>query len=321
MNETRYIIKRFVAAFLFLFFISGRLYPVEGEESRSPEMSDSGITSQQKKNGKRNYTLEYWLFGSVPAIVIIWGVSVWEWGTAPKWHVENDGWGMEQDSYTGGADKMGHIWGVYAASRIGSYAFEKCGDSRELSAVKGFLFGQLVGLGIEVGDGFGDTYGFAWGDMLWNLGGGAMGLLLDLYPPLDDLIGFQFEYWPSRDHIDRKDVWFEFTSDVSGQKFVLTLKLAGIPCMRETFLQYFQIDFGYYTRGYWYNPSHYDYKSRHAYIGFSFNLSRVCESVFPEGNLRAASSRFFKYYHPPLEWNPEALDYTFSGKEKIVQNR
>ncbi len=278
-------------------------------------------SSSEQGTVEKNYTLEYWLFGSIPALVVVWGVSVWSWGSSAKWHVENDGWGIEQDSYTGGADKLGHVWGAYAASRMGSYAFEQSGDSKLRAALKGFLFGQCVGLGIEVGDGFGDTYGLAWGDMIWNLGGGLFSLMLDIYPPLDDLLGLQFEYRPSKDHIDRKEKWLEFTSDVSGQKFILALKLRGIPIIGDTFMQYFQVDFGYYTRGYWYNPSHYNYKTRHTYIGFSFNLSRICESFIPASNLKGASSRFFKYYHAPIAYNPEVFDHTLAGKEWIVQNR
>ena len=139
--------------------------------------------------------------------------------------------------------------------------------------------------------------------------------------PLEQLFEFQFEYWPSKDYIARKNQWVEFTSDVAGQKFILGWKMSGMPYIGQTFLKYFQIDFGYYTRGYWYNPSHWDYKSRHAYIGFSIDLATVCDSVFPEGNWRTATSRFFKYYHAPLAYNPDALNYTLPGKEKIIQNR
>ena len=135
---------------------------------------------------KQNNNLDYWLFGCVPVIVLVWGLGAWGWGTASDWHVDNDGWGLEQDSYTGGADKLGHTWGIYTISRIGSFAFEANNDSMVRAAFKGFLFGQLMGLGIEIGDGFGDTYGFAWGDVLWNLGGGIIALAFDLFPSLDN---------------------------------------------------------------------------------------------------------------------------------------
>ncbi|MDY6934849.1 MAG: DUF2279 domain-containing protein [Spirochaetota bacterium] len=277
------------------------------------------ITVQIEEKQKKDYTAEYWLFGSVPALVIAWGIGTWGWGTATKWHFEGDGWGLEQDSYTGGADKWGHTWGIYLISRIGTYTFEWSGDSRTRAAIKGFIYGQFVGLGIEVGDGFGDTYGFAWGDMVWNLGGGLFALLLDLYPPIDNLLGFQMEYWPSEDHRNqKKEKWLEVTSDVSGQKYILALKLSGVPYIKDTFLKYFQIDFGYYTKGYWYNPSVDKYKTRHTYIGFAMNFSRLSESVFPKGGWRRAFSSFLKYYHPPVAYNPDALDNTLAGKTLII---
>ena len=308
--------KRLAAALIIINLFSYNAFPWE-----NVPVPLSGNYAGQPQGIKNDITPEYWLFGSVPALVLVWGLTIWEWGTAPKWHVENDGWGIEQDSYTGGADKIGHTWGIYTVSRIGSYAFEKDGDSREWAAFKGFMFGQFVGLGIEAGDGFGDTYGLSWGDMMWNISGGIFALAFDLYPPLDNLIGFQFEYWPSKDHRERRATWIEFTSDVSGQRFIFALKLGGVPYIGSTFLKYFQIDSGYYTRGYWYNPSHWDCKSRHAYIGFAFNMSSICESVFPDGNWRASMSRFFKYYHAPLSYNPDALDYTLQGRERIAQNR
>jgi hypothetical protein len=313
--------KRTAASIVLFLFLISDLYSQKKIPDSEGATVKPGTDPGQPASILRDNTLEYYFFGSVPALVLAWGFTVWEWGTAPKWHVENDGWGIEQDSYAGGADKVAHTWGVYAVSRMATFVFERDGDSRGWSAFKGFLFGQFVGLGIEAGDGFGDTYGFSWGDMLWNVSGGAMALVFDLYPSVDDLVGFQFEYWPSKDHRARRDKWIEFTSDVSGQKFIFALKLGGIPYAGNTFLKYFQVDFGYYTRGYWYNPSHWDYESRHAYIGFSFNMSTLCESFLPDGKLRFSLSRFFKYYHAPIAYNPDACDYTLPGKVKTVQNR
>lgn len=310
--------KKTINILIIIIFTYCRLY-AQSDSTLDTEGNNGKDNQKSEKNITKDYTAEYWLFGSVPVLVIAWGIGTWGWGTAAKWHFEGDGWGLEQDSYTGGADKLGHTWGVYMLSRVGSYAFEKSGDSRIRAALKGFVFGQFVGLGIEVGDGFGDTYGFAWGDTIWNLGGGIIALLLDIYPTLDDLIGFQMEYWPSKDHRDQSsEKWIEFTSDVSGQKFILALKLSGIPYIKNTLLQYFQIDFGYYTKGYWYNPSNYTYESRHTYIGFTFNLSRLSDKLLPESSLQFAASSFFKYFHPPIAYNPETLDNTLAGKTLIT---
>ncbi|MBN2040577.1 MAG: DUF2279 domain-containing protein [Spirochaetes bacterium] len=303
--------KRLFSVFLFLCLILSNLY---AQEISSPANTDTPAL-------KKSLNFDYWLFGSIPAIIAVWGLCAWGWGSASDWHVDNDGWGLEQNSYTGGADKLGHAWGVYTISRIGSFAFEAEGDSVQRAAFKGFLFGQLTGLGIEVGDGFGDSYGFAWGDMLWNFGGGLMALAFDLYPPLDDLISFQMEYRPSQDHRNQEpEKWIEVTSDVSGQKFIAALKFSGIPRLRDTFFQYFQIDFGYYTRGYWFSDSGYRHKTRHTYIGFAVNLSRVSDQVLPPGCWRKAFSSFFKYYHAPFAYNPDLLDNTLSGRTENELN-
>jgi len=282
-----------------------------------PEQSEQEKETISEPIAKKDYTTEYWLFGSVPVIVTVWGIGTWGWGTA-SWRFKEDGWGLEQKSYTGGADKAGHTWAIYATSRAGSYLFEQSGDSRCRAAFKGFLLGQFAGLGVELGDGFGDSYGFSWGDMVWNLGGGLFALILDIYPPLDELIGFQVEYWPSEDHLNQSEErWIEVTSDVTGQKFLLALKLSGIPYIRDTIFQYFQIDFGFYTRGYWFSDSTYDYRTRHLYIGFALNLSRISEKALPPGGFRGFFSTFFKYYHAPYTaYNPEQLDHTLAGKER-----
>jgi hypothetical protein len=314
--KIRSAIKTFFLILMITLYLSVNLYSEESQPVQKSNNEAGNAAMLQK-----DYTTEYILYGSVPVIILGWGIGAWGWGTASKWHFENDGWGLEQDSYTGGADKISHTFAIYTISRIGSYAFEKSGDTRNWAAFKGFLFGQLMGLGIEIGDGFGDTYGFSWGDMIWNFGGGLMAMALDMYPPLDRLIGFQMEYWPSKDYRSQKpEKWIEFTSDVSGQKFILALKLSGIPYIQETPAKFFQLDFGYYTRGYWYSHSHYSFKTRHAYIGFAFNLSTVSESILPEGSWRNASSALFKYYHPPVGYNPDALDHTFSGKTPTKQD-
>ncbi|MDY6970516.1 MAG: DUF2279 domain-containing protein [Spirochaetota bacterium] len=297
--------KKSISIFMILMIIIFNLY-AEGEKPDALE-----------KTKPQDNTLEYWFYGSVPVVVLLWGIGAWGWGTSKDWQFNDDGWGIEQDSYTGGADKFGHLWGIYLASRIASHTFEKNGNSRNRSALKGFLFSQIVGLGIEIGDGFGDTYGFSWGDMVWNLGGGLFALLMDIYPPLDELLAFQIEYWPSEDHMNQKATKkLEITSDVTGQKFILSLKFRGMPYIRDTIMQYFQIDCGFYTRGYWFSNSTYKYKSRHAYIGFAFNLSRISERIIPAGTWRNGFSSFFKYYHPPFALNPDVLDYTFDGKTK-----
>lgn len=299
--------KRLPAVFFFISIICCNLFAQETITTPGPDETEF----------LKHSSLDYWIFGSVPAIVLAWGLGAWGWGSASKWHFENDGWGIEQDSYTGGADKFGHSWGIYTISRIGSFAFEANGDSPGRAALKGFLFGQFMGLGIEIGDGFGDTYGFAFGDMVWNLAGGIIALAFDLYPNLDDLFGFQIEYWPSKDHLNQeKAKWFEITSDVTGQKFIFSLKFSGIPWIKDTISQFFQIDFGYYTRGYWFPDSSYSYKTRHAYIGFALNLSRISEKVLPPGCWKNSFSRFFKYYHAPAAYNPEILDNTLQGKVK-----
>ena len=312
--------KRILSALILLILFVTALMGQENS-STSTDYTENSKKNENTITAKKDYTTEYWLFGSIPAVVVLWGIGSWGWGTASVWHVDNDGWALEQDSYTGGADKVGHMWGIYAISRMGSYSFEKSGDSRIRGALKGFLFGQLIGLGIEVGDGFGDTYGYAWGDTIWNLGGGLIALLFDLFPPIDNLIGFQIEYWPSEDHINQSEErWIEVTSDVTGQKFIFALKFSGIPYIRNTFFQYFQIDFGFYTRGYWFSNSTYDYKTRHLYIGFAINLGRASERALPRGNWRSAFSTFFKYYHPPIAYNPECWDRTLAGREKNEEN-
>lgn len=312
--------KRFTIFALVITIISlSNAYPQDntGQQQITQTQEDKKTTDENAgTNKKKSYKTEWLMFGSIPVGVLVWGLAIWDWGTA-SFQFEGDGRGLEQDSYTGGADKVSHAWGMYTISRAGSYIFENTGDSRTTAAFKGFLFGQCVGLGIEVGDGFAKTYGFSWGDMAWNFSGGVLALLMDLYPPLDNLIGFQMEYWPSHDYLNQpKYKYIEFTSDVTGQKFMLNLKLGGIPYAGDTVLKYFQIDFGYYTRGYWYHPSTYDYKTRHAYIGFAFNLSKLSEDFIPESGYRTFFSKFFKYYHAPtpLAYNPDAFDYEFAGK-------
>jgi len=118
--------------------------------------------------------------------------NLWWKGEPSPFHVD-----WEHDwRYALGADKLGHAFFPYAASRLLAQSFEWCGYSRATS--------QWIGSGValtyqtytEIRDGFSAAWGFSWGDVGANLVGAAIPILQEGIPSLR-LYQFKTSYHPS----------------------------------------------------------------------------------------------------------------------------
>src|SRR5690606_14776572 len=69
---------------------------------------------------------------------------------------------------------------------------------------------------------------------------------------------------------------FRPLSDYSGQRYVAALKLSGLETTRETPLRFFELQAGYYTRGFSSaEQSDGHTPSRRAFVGVGLNLSEL----------------------------------------------
>ncbi len=221
---------------------------------------------------------------SLSGFITIWGISFWDYGNqTPKMHNEN--W-FKADTKYGGADKMGHLFTAYFCHRGLAYLYEKWG----YNVYEAACFGAISSFGLttlmEIGDSFSDKHGFSYEDMVMNCIGAFTGYCLYLNSDLDDLIDLRVEYVP-------KNIQSDIITDYENMKFLIALKFSGITIFKNTFLEYFELHAGYYTRGYG-NLS--ESNHRNIYLAVGINLSRILETTSNK------ISSFFNYYQMPYSY-------------------
>lgn len=249
--------------------------PEMGRPARSAVGYDAARQTQKRTRA---------LMAAGVGAVALYGATVW-WkeGVSGTFRTTNEGW-FGQDTYTGGADKLGHAFATYAGTRLLTRGFEWAGngadDSLRLAALT--ALGTLTA--VEVMDGFSERYRFSPQDAVVNIAGVGLGVLLEKNPELDRLLDFRLRYWPSADARRLNEV--DPIGDHSGQTYLLIVKAAGVPALRKhEELRYFELALGYGSRGYEPNdgtPS--PDRSRHAYFGVSLNLSEILAATVFRGN-------------------------------------
>jgi Predicted periplasmic lipoprotein (DUF2279) len=215
------------------------------------------------------------------AFITAWGIAKWDYGQRSP-HMQSEGW-FDNDVKEGGADKLGHLWSTYAFSEGLSNLYEGWGYNQEQAATYGALSSFAIMGFMEVGDSF-SNYGFSYEDMLMNTAGSVAGYLMYKYPEFARKVDLRWEYAPA---FDRTDLF----TDYEHTKYLLALQLSGFDRLKDTPLQYLELQLGYYSRGF---ETRRPDRERDIYVGVGVNLARVFE--------KAGCERFckvFHYYQPP----------------------
>lgn len=255
------------------------------------------------------------LFG-VPAVHLVYGFAVWDWGEQKNWRWADERW-YQGDTDSGGADKTGHFFAHYCVTRISYSFFSYTEQSRSRALFYSAFTAALVGTMIELGDAFTGRYGFSYEDLTMDLAGVAVAVLLERYRVLDEFIGVTMSYWPSEGFKhDKNKTPMNFAGDYSGLKWMVNFKLAGFKYIGfdiPEFMRYIQLDAGYYTRDYTdydeayakNNNTHTDPK-RHLYAGVSVNMREVARDFFKaDKKSRWLLEQPFKYYHVPAGYEKD----------------
>jgi hypothetical protein len=241
---------------------------------------DFGLTEDQVRIRTRI------LLGGAVGVVGVYGATVW-WneGISANFRTVNEGW-FGQDTYTGGADKLGHAYSAYVGTRLLTLGFQWAGNDRDRSL--GLAAATVVGtmVGIEVLDGFSRRYRFSKEDAIMDLLGVGAGLLLEKRPDLDRAVDFRVHYWPSQDARRLNEV--DPIADHSGQTYLVALKAAAFPALRRQGpLRYLELAAGYGSRGYEPNDgTGRQPRSRHVYFGISLNVSEILADTVFRGTSR-----------------------------------
>jgi len=310
---------------IFLIFISLFTTLLSAEEKKEGADPFIESTVELPANRFNSFTfsksassyIKFSLYIAAPSLMAIYGFTTWNWNA-------NESFTFRSETYkgthaiNGAADKYGHLYANFISKRFFNFIFKATGSSSNRANIESTLLAEITSLGIEIGDGFSPKYGFDPYDVLFNQIGILFGAILDFSPFLDRIFTLKWEYYPSKQMRAKFDIneYHDFVTDYSGQKFIFSTKVGGIPYLSLTPLRYFNFDLGYYTRGYRNNSykgkNFYKSRSRHLFIGLSANFSIVFGDLLPVGFISSSIQTYFNYFHP--KWDLELKDHVVSDK-------
>jgi len=265
--------------------------------------------SKKKKEEKRNTTL-WGVAVAFGATSLTFGFSALNWWTgheesfaADNFNFWNRGW-LNEDTYAGGHDKIGHAFSNYIFQHAYTGLFEWAGFKRITSiwlaaGMTAFSFNM-----IELFDGF-TSYGWEYGDTVFNFGGQIFAILSQLYG-IDDYVQFKMAWVFSPIYWREEDVpRYKVLEDYNGQRFFLaanTHTMFQKFNIKSHFWKYIQPAVFYESRGYRpYLPEEFEYlKERNVGGALIFDLAGLIKDYFPNSSLMRGFGSFFKFYQIPL---------------------
>ena len=215
-------------------------------------------------------------------VITLWGVANWDYfSTSPT--TTSEGW-FGNDTKTGGADKLGHVYTSYVTSHGLSYLYESWCINKDDAALYGALSSLAIVSYMELGDAF-TEFGASREDMAANVMGVIFGYYSYKTPELANILDYRWEYLPNSNTFD------DFATDYENSKYLLALKLNGFEFSQESFLKYIEFHVGYYTRGF---DDATATKQRNVFVGISFNFTD-----FLRRHSYNKTSTLLKYYQIP----------------------
>ena len=189
-------------------------------------------------------------------------------------HFGNEKW-FQKDRSSIGMDKLGHAFTSYTMTNLFAEHLQRKGRTPEQSAISAALLTQALMLYVETFDGFSTDHGFSYEDALMNLAGTSLAYARQRYPRVKDFVDYRMEYTPSG-YKGSGIKGFRPISDYAGQKYHLALKLSGFKSLRDTPLQYLELQAGYYARGFTPQEQALGFsRTRTGFVGIGLNLSQV----------------------------------------------
>jgi len=262
-------IKAVISLAIFILCIPPALYAQQASPNISSTSSDQlTLNNDISKGGwwtdlPKEEKMIYTTAGSV-ALIGLWGLATWDYGSSSGLHTADEGWFGKNTKY-GGADKVGHFWSTYVFTDALSWLYRSWGYDSQKAGTYGALSAWVIQAAMELGDATSETQGFSWEDMVVNTFGALTSLLMARFPELDRKIDFRVEYTYN---VGINAIF----DDYSNQYYSIVLKLDGFDSFEDTFLKYFELHAGYYSRGY---DTDEVSKSRGLFGGVTINLSRL----------------------------------------------
>lgn len=218
--------------------------------------------------------------------------------------VETGGPVFAANSYAGGADKFGHAWSNYSLTRATTAALTAGGWRRLPSSLVAAGLTEIAFTLTEIQDGY--VYGFDPNDMIANVSGAGLALLMENVPALDRLLDFRLQYFPSADYrrAFREHGSVDVGQDYTGQSYLLALHLGALPHAMDSEYMYWSryVDFavGFEAHHYSPIPEVREVAPRQTfYLGLSINMQGVLSELLPDSRGRRIGRGIFEVYSLP----------------------
>ncbi len=235
--------------------------------------------------------------------ICIVGVASWDWGDS-GFRFNSEGF-FGYDTGSLGMDKLGHAYSTYLISDYFNHFMKKSGASPS-APYNAAMTAWGIMLGVEILDGFSSDHGFAYEDLIFNSFGSIFSIVRNIIPGFREKIDYRLEYIPSGD----KDGFHPFT-DYSGQKYVLAFKLSGFDLCQNTPLRFFELQGGYFARGFTEKEEgRGEPLRREPYVAIGINLSELLFSNTRVGKTKIGgyAARFFEYVQIPYTYVASEYD-------------
>ncbi|MCA0434619.1 MAG: YfiM family protein [Proteobacteria bacterium] len=230
-----------------------------------------------------------WDVAAVYGLTTAFGLSNWEWGDS-GFQVKSEGWFGDDTKYAG-VDKLGHAYTAYLLSDYFAQRIAHSSSDPSGANVSGALLSMGVMTYIEIFDGFSGGHGFSPEDFVADASGALFSYVRSAVPGLADKIDYRMEYIPSG------EVGFSPATDYAGQKYVLALKLAGFDEFKESPLRFFELQAGYYARGYTDEGREEDEdQKRETFVAVGLNLNEILRETPLDGTIPGKALRNTLHY-------------------------
>ena len=232
------------------------------------------------------------------------GVKSWDWGSS-SFHFNNEHW-FGKNTGSGGSDKLGHAFTSYALTNAFAERLQAKGRSPERAALSASLLSTALMLYVEAFDGVSGDHGFSYEDVVMNSLGIGFAYLRQTNPRFKSLVDFRMEYKPSGYK------GFKPFSDYEGQKYLLALKLSGFKSLKQSPLRYFELQAGYYSRGFS-KEARNDGQSRRqqGFVGIGVNLSQLFFGYPSEADRSYDQVGRFTFEHVQVPYTAARIENKF----------
>jgi hypothetical protein len=249
--------------------------------------------------------------GGVYAGLTVWAYFAWYHNKPKNLYFKTNGDGLfGVNTYAGGSDKLGHFWSNHMVSR-GTSELLIAGGWKPLpaSVIASGLSAAFFTF-VEVKDGY--YYEFSTGDLVADVGGAALSVLMINRPEIDRLFDFRVDYLPTSEYLDGfGDGDVNFAEDYSGQTYLLATHLSGIPGVTDSkwtsWARFVDVVGGFQSVNYKPEPDDMDaVPSQHLFLGAAVNLQAVLDELYGEraerGHARVShqvGNYFFEFVSVP----------------------